>query len=358
MNNSTAFNTTSYLTKDQIFELYGSTIIKDGIVFFALMPLSIIGIIFNSISLIVFYKEKFSSITLYDYLKVYTWNSIFINLVQLLVVSGQSFRFLSLSYSSKLPGYYMAYVYIPGLNILILFGVLLEVCIVIERISQFSTGFKYILKFKVRNLCLAFFVFSFVLNIQNFFAGRPSTNQHQLNSTTFINISYFRVTKFSRSLTWAITNGVVFSFRDMILLILQLILNIKSINLLRKHIRNKKEILERSIKKCLLKEEGEKNIVRTRQFKINGLVTKQDQNLIIMTVFMTFITILEHLFFLLMISLITIYENSFAFFIASLANLFIAFKYSSNFFIFFIFNKNFRLEFKNLILNKSEYSKK
>ena len=64
LNNLTPTNTTSYLTKDQIFELYGSTIIKDGLVFFALMPLSIIGMIFNSISLIVFNKEKFSSITL------------------------------------------------------------------------------------------------------------------------------------------------------------------------------------------------------------------------------------------------------------------------------------------------------
>ena len=304
--------------------------------------------------------------TFYSYLRFYTINSIFICFIQVLFVSGQSFRYFSFSYSSPILGYCISFIYIPSINILILFAVLLEICISIERNAQFSekNKFKCILKHKTKKVCILLFVFSFVISSQHFFIGRPSKNIHKIDSNTTIEVNFFKMTNFSKSVTGMIINSIEYFFRDVVLLIVQIILNVISIHLLRKQIKMKKQLHEKSSESAnkLIKKKTKKTsfIVKPfksaekqgyytnniKHFKISGIITKAEQNLTIMVVIMTFTTALEHLFLLLMIYFVTINEDKNSFLISAISNIFISIKYSSNFFVFYSFNKNFKIELK------------
>ena len=349
----------TYLSIDEIFELYGSTWLKDALCFFVCLPLSFIGIVLNSTSWLVLKRDKFLSNTFYSYLRFYTINSIFICFIQVLFVSGQSFRYFSFSYKSPILGYCTSFIYIPSINIFILFAVLLEICISIERNAQFSekNKFKCILKHKAKNVCILLFVFSFVISSQHFFIGRPSNNVHKLDSNTTIEINFFKMTNFSKSVSGMIINSIEYFFRDVVLLIVQIILNVISIHLLRKQIKTKNDLHQKSSenaskllkKKSFIKQTSKSSDKNVKHFKIAGIITKAEQNLTIMVVIMTFTTVLEHLFLLLMIYFVTINEDKNSFLISAISNIFISIKYSSNFFIFYSFNRNFKFELNNLL---------
>jgi hypothetical protein len=146
-------------------------------------------------------------------------------------------------------------------------------------------------------------------------------------------------------------NSLVYLFRDIILFIVQIVLNIMTIYLLRQHLKNKKNILK---KKSLIKKEKsdlpqrkESRSIVIKHSKKKPFITQVDKNTTIMVVIMASVTAMEHIFLLLMIYSVTINESNTSYLIATIACIFISIKHFSNFFLYFSFNKIFRSELKH-----------
>ena len=349
---STVNNETFYLSREAVFDLYGSKL-REHLCNFIMAPLNILGVIANLVSLAVLCNKKFSSKGLYTYFIVHTINSLLINLLQCFESIALNFRTFEFTYKTSYSGYFQSFVYIPLLNLLVLYGIILEVCVTIERNSQFSAKFKCLVKYKARNVCIILFFLCFAINFSHFFVGRPAVFKHKLNSTEILEIHFFKVTNFSKSLPGMTINSLVYFFRDIILFIVQIVLNMMTIYLLRQHLKNKKSILK---KKSVLKnnrkdspsrkEPESKSIIITHSTR-KTFITKVDKNTTIMVVIMASITAMEHIFLLLMIYSVTLNENKTSYLIATVSCIFISIKHFSNFFLYFSFNKIFRSELKH-----------
>ena len=360
--------TSSHLTRYDIFELYGSTWLRDVLCVFVLAPLSAFGAFFNLISMIILYRKKFKSRPLYTYLKVFTLNSLGLNLIEMGLTSVLSFRFMEFSYKSPLPSYFMCYFYIPFMNVLVLYGIVLEIYISFERNSQFSAKFKYLLNYNPVKVCLVTFLACFLINIQHFFVGKPVTEYHVIKSSHVLKINYFNFTKFSVSLSGIIINSIVYIFRDVVLFVVQIVFNLITIVLLKNHLNNKNIILKRTKQHkepLLLSSKSTETTHATKieptfrnikhvKIKKYKSISKVDQNLSIMFIVMTFFTAFEHLFLLAMIYLVTFHRTKKSVLFAMVANIVISFKHASNFFLYLLFNKVFRVEFKKFIGIDSE----
>ena len=339
MNKINLINSSAHLTKYDIFSMYRSTWLRDALCVYVLGPLSLFGAFFNLISMIILYRKKFKSRPLYTYLKVFTLNSLCLNLIELGVTSALSFRYIEFSYKSRLPSFFMCYVYMPFINILILNSIILEIYISIERNSQFSAKFKYFfLNYSPVKVCLATFMACFAMNFQHFFVSTPITGYHVINSKEMLKINFFKLNKFSTSLPVLIINSLVYMFRDFLLFLVQICFNIITTVLLKNHLNNKNIILKRS-------EQSENLLINTKIMS----QSKIDQNLSIMVMLMTLFTAFEHLFLLTMIILLTFYGKNKSILFAMIANIVISFKHGSNFFLYLSFNKVFRIEFKKFI---------
>ena len=340
-------NETFYLSHEAVFNLYGSKL-REHLCNFVMAPLNMLGVFANLVTLAVLSNKKFSSKGLYTYFIVHTINSLLINLLQCFESIALNFRTFEFTYKASYSGYFQSFVYIPLLNLLVLYGIILEVCVTIERNSQFSAKFKCLVKYRARNVCIILFLICFAINFSHFFVGRPAVFKHKLNSTEILEIHFFKVTNFSKSLPGMTINSLVYLFRDIILFIVQIVLNIMTIYLLREHLKNKKNILtkKRTDKNDTrgLPLRKESRSIKIKHSKKKPFITKVDKNMTIMVVIMALVTAMEHIFLLLMIYSVTLNENNTSFLIAVISCIFISIKNLSNFFLYFSFNKIFRSE--------------
>ena len=172
-----------YLTKHQWFQLYGLTLERDILCLFINLPISFIGFILNIISYSILCKKAFEKIIIYSYMRMYTLNSIIINLVSIFLFTANINYYFDFSYASPIPSYFLSYVYIPVINICMLFAILIEIVINIERISNFKLRFRSITRQKPKNIGIIFLLVCPIINVQYFFNQEPKFIDLKLNST-------------------------------------------------------------------------------------------------------------------------------------------------------------------------------
>ena len=175
-----------YLTKHQWFQLYGLTLERDILCLFINLPISFIGFILNIISYSILCKKAFEKIIIYSYMRMYTLNSIIINLVSIFLFTANINYYFDFSYASPIPSYFLSYVYIPVINICMLFAILIEIVITIERISNFKLSFRSITRQEPKNIGIIFLLASLIINVQYFFDQEPSFIDLKLKSTEIL----------------------------------------------------------------------------------------------------------------------------------------------------------------------------
>ena len=144
----------------------------------------------------------------------------------------------------------------------------------------------------------------------------PTFIDINLNKTETFRIYYFLYTDFGQSLTGNILNFSTYAIRDLLILLLQSCLNIMSVVFLKRHLKNKSQILYHNSSNKPTSN-GDSNITLSTQIVKN--ISKADQNLSIMVIILTILSSFEHLF---LISAVIIYgyvknETTFLFTLAS-----------------------------------------
>ena len=348
-----------YLTKTEWFEVFGSSFTRDIIFLFITTPISFIGFILNIISCAILSKRAFEKCDVYSYMRMYSFNSTFINLFSVFLFTVHCYNFFEFTYSSSIPSYYISFVYVPLVNLCMCFAILMEIIISIERISQISLRFRHIVTYyKPRTIAIAIVIGCIIINLQYFFTEQPAYADLSLNSTTSFRIHFLRISSFSMSLSGIILNFSTYFFRDVVLLVVQCILAMISIFLLKKYFKNRKNLLIHSPSPAPQNSEikhshnsnnlttNVTNNLQSNSLTINKKIIKNDHKLTMMILIMSLLSVVEHFLFLAFVIFLTYFVSETAFLIATLAELYITFKHFLNFFLLFSFNNFFRKEIK------------
>lgn len=337
------------ITKDideKVYLRIGSTWFYDGFYLYLVLPWCILNFFLNVFTFVTLRQIKVTKNTknLYIYLKVYVICCAIMSL-------GGSTMFISFS-----PRYvpfgisYFARLLRCQINLFIFilfhfYAYILDIFIIFERLSQFSWRSKssLISKYSPYTICLMGFIFCTIVNMPSSFWFNIETDDDFIkrasqDSKTF---SYCSESDFLTSPFGSILSILMLSIKDILTLILEIYLDIKLFVYYRKFLKNKSSLKSKGY---LIVKHGRER----RKFSILEI------NLFLMTILLSFISILTHFSsaFTKIILFAYQFDTSLANLIIMITTLVSLFKYFSNFFILYIFNKKFKSVIVNLICLK------
>jgi hypothetical protein len=200
------------------------------------------GFFANIVCFFILLDPEFNS-PLYAYMRVYVCNSTVINLVSC---------FFGFFYSSRLNDWsnaywtwaYYVYVYVPFSATLYLYGTVIDIVITIDRIGKLRM--KEFIKIGAYKVCAVSFAFSVAVNFVYCFAYKPGSivyNEEIVGPAGQIIHGYTRwvisLTDFATSELGNILLLVLYTFRDLILMLVEIIVNCVSLFFIRKFVNSK-----------------------------------------------------------------------------------------------------------------------
>ena len=347
--NSSNSNDTFYVFDYLVSRLTGAYIIE-ALLVYTLLPLSILSLVLNLISLKVLNKKEFVSSPFYGYLRAYALNSSALSLVLTTMpafIANRSFNFLN-EYANI---FYGCFIYSPLVSILYLNSSLLEIFIVIERGLYFlPSRFKRFKKVGVKTMCALMLALSFIISLPMFFLSYPEYIAIKLDEDTEKRIYYWGVAPFSLSVFGQIVTILMYIMRDILTLVIKVVLNGASVYLVRNYINKlKMEKLEFALKISSSKlHENKQNGANKKQQ--DRYISKTDRNQTLLAIIMCVFSLFEHVFYTGSFILYFINSDLLGLFFY-LDMLSLALKHFCNFFIFYKFNYLFRTEFKKSLIN-------
>jgi hypothetical protein len=328
-------------TLDYWYSYYGVTIELDILYMYILTTFSLVSFIFNLIVFKVLLKNKFNLSVIYSYFRLYIFNSLLISILLVFTFVGNTYRTFKFT-NTYLSLAFAIYVNTPLLSTLYFYSTLLEIIIIIERSERFiQKKYRYLKKFSFNNVCLVTFLFSVILNFPTFLSYYPACSDVQLDDNSTFTVYYWGLSEYSASLFGTILTFTVYFIRDFLFLVLKITLNVYSVYLIRKYL-NKIRVLSII----------DLNMANSFQYNQNYL-TKTDKNLIRMVIIMCIISILENILYGLAFAYYSTAYDIPSVFVSCISLIILAVKHGSNFFVFFLYNNLFRIEFKKeLFSNK------
>jgi hypothetical protein len=372
-------STYSIIYENLLFHL-GSTYFTD--VSFLIVPfISLIGIGLNVMAVrILFTNREFDSTRLYDYMKVYLINSIIVCALKLpIFLFARRFLFCDKIYAS----FYGCYIYGPLVNGCSMFSSLMDITITLERLSLFNKKFDFIKKYSLIIICVASIASCVLINGPVYLFYRPDVFSVYINETFELKIYYIKTTQFAESKLGSILLLSLLIFRDIIVILFLITLNIMSMltfkrflarksslfnnkrsnqntnNIIAMRPRNKNEestpldetrairmLTLNTTNRCSTKRDYDDDEDIYFNVKIRFNRAERSNSLMVMT--MTTMSILEHLFEIITNIFFILSNFTIAYHLGALFTLTFSIKYSLNFPILFLFNINFRNAAKKL----------
>ena len=340
-NNDTQLNVFS----EEAYITIGSTWFSDGFYLFMVLPWTIINVFLNGITFLVINKMtvKPSTKKLYVYLKIYVLVCGLLSLVGTTMFITFSPRYMpfGLNFFARL---WRCQVKTPILLLLHFYTYILDILIIIERLSQFSSESSriFIRKYSPYKLSVIALIFCVIVNMPiNFWYDIGSDEKFfQEAREKPDKITYCSLAEFITSPIGSILSIIMLTISDILTLILEMILNIVLIFFYVKFLKKKSQVV------------SHQNGTTTRTN--HKLFSSSEINLFLMIIFLSLISFTSHT----CTAFSTFYLLGFKSDGVSLStNMLITsfistFKYFSNFFVLIIFNNKFRNEF-NVFFSKS-----
>ena len=167
MSNQTKSNSTedlrSILLANRPINVY-----TDKLCLFLIIPMGILGTVFNLISFSVFCKKTFGDVALFKYLRVYTFSSLIVSssLIFSFYFSPYTLPELLLAYSTRIYACQLAPSYV--IIFFFLYENVIDIFINIERALCFSNGFKRYKKISPYLICFILFFVCILINGPNY----------------------------------------------------------------------------------------------------------------------------------------------------------------------------------------------
>ena len=323
-------NTTNFsriIFSEKFYLKIGSTWTFDSIYLFVISPVCFIGILLNLFSIMVINKIKVrnKNKNLYTFLTIYLINSsilCFITVFSFFTYSPRYFDF-ALSYSARI---YRCIIYNSIATLLYFYSNILDLLILFERFTIFIEKFQ---RFKnwSPHLISIIALFGCILTHSPIFLWHyiKSDEEFYQSAADLTTFTYCGRTDFLNSRLGFILSTISLILRDLITLIVEIVLNLFTIAYYNKFIKKKLEI----------------SSITTTQ---TNTLMPVEVNLFFMTIVLSLISVLCH--FCASVSSLTLVKHDldtitiFLFLLISILSSVL--KYSLNFFIFVLFDSNFR----------------
>ena len=327
-----------YFSKDYWFSQFGSSLLLDLLQLLAVLPFSLIGVAFNFLSYFTLSKKTFRNSVFYNYLRVYTLNSMIVNMVMALFFWPNTLR--TFEFSNTYGAYiYKSFIYVPVINACVLFGSFMDILISLERLFKFYPHLdNRFNKIPIWKIIVTFIVATVLLCVQYLFKFAPAYIDVQLSASSVFRIYFTAATPFTNSLWGKVLNYLVYFIRDVLCLLTETGLNIYVSMLFSQQIMLKKKL------------------TNTANLNIHSM-SKSEQKANQMVIVMCSISSLEHILFFVMAVNFDFNKNYVAHLLGVAANVCITLKHGSNLLLFYYFNGQFRKTFnRQLRFSKVDHS--
>ena len=211
----------------------------DELRLFIAFPLSIITFILNIISFKIFMGNEFKN-HIYKYLRVYCINSAFISIFDSLFYVQQR-KYGNIGDNIPILTFLIhGYNYLQ--NVSSYFNGFLDIIILAERINLFSVKKKNFNKYNDYVICFIILVFCGIICLPYIAYYKIIIRYALMNSTHLFKFNGMTTSDFYDSLPGKIYNYGIYFLKDVFMFIIEIVFNIMSIILLRRHLLKKKNL--------------------------------------------------------------------------------------------------------------------
>jgi hypothetical protein len=333
----------------------GSTWTLDSLYIYLNTSIGLLGAILNSLSLFVLFRIKENQ-AFYKYMKLYTFNGICVCLLVFAYSFSRSPRYLSFGFSlgSSIIRCYLS----NSIFFMVQFANSINICVLLERISNFVPKLVNYFKNKVYKVSFNFLLISIALNMPSYFVYEMRSeadfkealnNSKKLLIFTFCKRSSFAISIYGRVFVFFLA-----FIKDFLYLIIEIILTLLSLVYLRKFFKKKHFLLHQSFQISLMSQKMQVILNDYDQpNKTLKSINKSNKAITNMSLVLTSLSIMANISSLIGVIIFILFSNGILYHDFTFLLIFTAaFKHVSNFFILFFFNKNFRKFFHKLKIAK------
>ena len=304
----------------------------DKLCLFVIIPISLLGTLFNLISFGIFCKKTFGDIPLFKYMRAYTLSSLIVSssLIFSFYCSPYSIPELFLTYSTriydcKVPTYVTMFFFF--------YGNVLDIFINIERASYFSNGFKIFKKISPYTSCLILLLVCVLVNGPNYLLYDIVPDDKLSSLLRLCKLSEF---------TWSPLGKILllmsFIIQGPVVMILVILTNIIAVISFRRFLKRKAEFHQNPHNKQEIKTKA--------QVKKTKKLENINKNLLLMTFYFSIFSVIYHVIQFSAQFVVTILKDVSSNWVSAwfvwITMFVISFKNFSNIFFFYRFNSKFR----------------
>ena len=337
-------NVTLYLSEAYYLQI-GSTTLIDSFYLFLLFPIMLSGVFLNLNAIETFFKIDIAETVIYKYMRIYSLNSLFVNLLSIFTLYTLAPRyFIEANYwMARILRCKLVPFVITGL---LFYGNLMDILVGLERLSLFKTNLKCLMRISYIKLSLFLFGICFFIHIPFAFYKVKSDQDwmdETRNAETLKKFVYCQIEPLFDNLIGFYIMSIVLFIEKFLTIIIELIMNITCIFYYRKFLIKKLEIKRRSTYLNATKQDS-KDVKIRRDQENNRL---KEKNLFIMFLYLSSISILSNSVIVISYVLYVYFtQNMIRFWFLLITYLSFTLKHWSNFFVFFKFNNKFRQVFR------------
>ena len=316
----------------------------DELRLFIAFPLSIITFVLNIFSFKIFMGNEFKN-HIYTYLRVYCINSAFISIYDSLFYVQQR------KYGNIGDNVTLSTILVYGYNYLqnfsSYFNNILDIIILTERINLFSVNKKYLKRYNDYVICFISLVFCAIICLPYIAYYKTMILYALMNSAHLFQFNGITTSDFYNSLPGKIYNYGIYFLKDVLMFIIEIIFNIMSILLLRRHLLKKKNL-------TTITTSNLNNNNDNQNGRFDRAISRAEEKMTILVIVMSSFSFFQHFAIILFIVYSRVNVNFSKRFLV-FYSLSYTLKNFANFFLFYLFNPNFRAKVKNLGKNRTVF---
>ena len=299
---------------------------------YVIVPMNIMGTLFNSISILIFFKKSFRTIALFKYMKIFTLSSLIINAAG---IFGFYFNVsqlfdLAISYAARIFRCYILPSYV--LTFFFFYSNVIDVIINIERAVNFSNKYQWFKRTSPYLISFFLLIICVFINLPNYFLYDIVQDKD-----IYVRLRLCVSSAFIQTTLGKVTQITSYVIQGPILLVLEVVTNVLSLISFKNYLKRKSATTRVSNKN-----------LNKKQIKQQRKIEKMEQKLLWMTTYMTGFSCIMHII-QLTAQIIIFYIGTNPILSSVLIFLYsfiISLNHSMNIFFYYFFNINFRKELK------------
>ena len=328
------------------FLMVGQSWIFDYLYVYSLVPFFLIAFGISLLGYLILLKKEFQIGSFYQYMRAYILNGMFLFAIlttTFIPLTKSVFKFTN-TYEAIFFGCFFQR---PVQYIFYTNSALIETCIVVERLLYFLPArYRRIKMLGFKKFSFFLIIISTVINLPNFFMAYPTSMDVKLDRNTTFRIYYWGSTDFSRTTTAFVLLALMYLIRDILILLVKIVLNIKLISMVRGYIHRIKMEKLAFAQKISSGKELHNNKVLDKPINASGYISKTDRNQTYIALSMCIFSLFNHLFNILALLLYFSKRIDLAGIALYLSLISLGLNHISNFIALYKFKYLFRVELK------------